>query len=214
LNVLAVTLSAIINGLKYVPELVDVGKDIWKHLKQPSQLAAPGAQNGIVGNTFYSGDYKFQISIPDDNWRFWKPTPQYIASLGTAYALPVRDVPILILSKNMIRLYRPMVTVTVEDVGSFTNIQELVEADKIWFQNEGYSIEDEGIKVSTSNNSAALIGTGKSYNKKPVLCGVEQIFLHACKGYYVFADYVPADPESPQLFGGMQDILNSFKLVK
>lgn len=208
------TISLILQGLKYVPEIIDVGKDIWKKVKQPAELAAPQAQNGIVGNTFYSGDYKFQISIPDDNWRFWEPTAQYIASLGTDYALPVRDIPILIMSKNMVRLYRPMVTIQVEDVGSFTNIQELAEVCKMGLEGEGYLVDKANVKVASSSNSAAIIATGANYLKKPILCCVEMIYLYACRAYYIVVDYVPEDTDSPQLFGGLQDILNSFKLIK
>jgi len=40
------------------------------------------------------------------------------------------------------------------------------------------------------------------------------IYLRAAKAYYITAYYVPDDPETPQMFGGMQDILNSFKLIK
>ena len=114
----------------------------------------------------------------------------------------------------MIKYYRPTITVTVEDVGSFTNMQELIESDKIWYRTNGYTVDDKGIKISNSNNSAAIIATGAFYNLKPVLCSVEQMFLHAGMSYRMVADYIPADPASPQLFGGMQDILNSFKIIK
>jgi len=44
-------ISLILQGLKYVPEFVEVGKDVWKKLKPPAKLAADGAQNGIRENT-------------------------------------------------------------------------------------------------------------------------------------------------------------------
>ncbi len=37
-------ISLILQGLKYVPEFVEVGKDVWKKLKPPAKLAADGAQ--------------------------------------------------------------------------------------------------------------------------------------------------------------------------
>jgi hypothetical protein len=211
----AAAIPAILEGLKYTPQLIDVGKDIWKHLKAPEELSNSQEKNGIVGNSFYSGDYKFQISVPDDNWRFWKPTPQFIASLGTLYALPVRDVPIIILSKNMVRLCRPMVIITVEDVGSFTSVQDLIGVNELLLQSQGFAVDEKSVKISPNSNSAALVATAKSpLNEDTTMFNVLQIFLYAGKAYYISATYAPLDEKSPQLFGGLQDILNSFKLIK
>lgn len=211
----AAAISVILESLKYTPEIIDVGKDIWKRLKPPAELSTPDAKNGIVGNNFYSGDYKFQIAIPDDNWRFWKPTAQFIASLGTSYSLPVRDVPIIIMSKNMVKLYRPMLVVTVEDVGSFTSIQDLVGVNEIMMQQQGFAVDANSVKISPNCNSAAFIGMAKSpLNNKVTIYNVLQIFLYAGRAYYLSASYIPVDESSPALFGGLQDILNSFKLIK
>lgn len=206
--------SIILESLNYVPELIVVARDVWKRLKRPSKLGEPETKNGIVSNTFYSGKYKFQISIPDDNWRFWEPTPQYIASLGTDYALPNLDVPIIILSMNMIRLYRPIVFVTVEDVGTFTSIEELAQLEKMSLESDGYSVGKENVKVKSGSNSAGIIATGGTYLQKQIVCAVEMIYLRAGKAYFIETHYVPDDPETPQMFGGLQDILNSFKLIK
>ena len=211
----AAIIPAILEGLKYVPEVVEVGKEVWKKLKPPMKLAVDGAQNGIKDNTFYSGAYRFQISIPDDSWSFWQPTPEFIASLGLQFAMPVRAIPIMILSKNMVRLYRPMVTIIVEDVGPLTSVQELVGAQISGLQLQGYTVEKDSIKIELKNNSAALVAkienpavsTSQIYN-------VIQIFLYAGKAYTLSATYAPFDVDSPQLFGGLQDILNSFKLLK
>ena len=208
-------ISVILQGLNYAPAIMEVGKDIWKRIKdEPSKSKQAETLNGVVGNSFYSNINKFQISIPDDNWRFWEPTPQYVASLGTSFALPGREVPVMILSKNMLKLYRPTVTITIEDVGSYTAIQELADVSKFNFENEGYTVDKGNVKVSGSSNSAALIATGGNHLQKPVLCAVEMIYLYACKAYYIIADYVPENPESPQMYGTLQDIMNSFKLLK
>lgn len=213
--VVDLAVSVILEGLKYVPEIIDVGKDIWKRIKPPAQLRTYEDKNGVVDNKYVSGDYKFQISIPDENWRFWKPTPQFIASLGIFYALPVRDIPIIILSKNVVRLYRPTVMIVVEDVGPFTNIQEIVEITKNIMQNQGYTIDPGNIKISPDTNSAAIIAKMQNpFNYNTTLYNLQQIFLYAGKAYYITATYVPPDEKSPHLFGGLQDILNSFKLIK
>ena len=206
--------KSILESLLYAPDMIDVGRDIWKRLKRPSELGEPKTKNGIVGNTFYSGKYKFQISIPDDNWRFWEPTPQYIASLGTDYTLPNLDVPIIILSTNMIRLYRPIMFITVEDVGTFTSIQELAQLEKMSLETDGYLVDQENVKIQSRNNSAGIIATGGTYLQRQIVSCVEMIYLRASKAFYIQAHYVPDDPETPQMFGGMQDILSSFKLIK
>ncbi len=43
---------------------------------------------------------------------------------------------------------------------------------------------------------------------------VMQIYLYAGKAYILHASYVPVSDESPGLFGGLQDIMNSFKLIR
>jgi hypothetical protein len=207
-------ISLILQGLNYVPQLIDVGRDVWNRVKPPSKRGETETKNGIVGKTFYSEEHKFQISIPDENWRFYEPTPQYIASLGTEYALPTVDVPIIILSKNMVRLYRPTVYITVEDVGTFTSIHELAQVHKGYWEDEGYSVGQENVKIQPNSNSAAIIATGGTFLKKKTLCAVEMIYLYAARAYYITAEYVPDDPDTPQMFGGLQDILNSFKLIK
>lgn len=207
-------MSAILEGLEYVPKFVQAGKDAWKNLKEPMKLAAVGAPKGVKGNTYYSGEYKFQISVPDDNWVFWEPTDRYINSLGPAYALPNRAVPIMIMSKNMVKLVRPVVTVTVEDVGSFTNVQELVAYARAMAPTSGFSVSDENVKISPNTNSAALIATQRNPMLGITVYVVQQIFLYPSKQYIIWAQYVPIDDKSPQLFGGMQDIMNSFKLIK
>jgi hypothetical protein len=207
--------SLILQGLKYVPEFVEVGKDIWKNLKSPAKLAVEGAQNGIKSNTFYSGDYMFQISIPDNNWSFWQPTPEFIASLGVQFAMPVRAIPIMILSKNMVRLYRPMVNIVIEDVGSLTSVQELVAAQINMLQLQGYAVDKDSVKIEPKSNSAALIAKIKSpVYQTTQIYNVLQLFLYAGRSYTLSATYSPLDASSPQLFGGLQDILNSFKLIK
>lgn len=208
-------ISLILQGLKYVPEFVEVGKDVWKKLKPPAKLAADGAQNGIRENTYYSGDYKFQISIPDDSWSFWQPTPEFIASLGVMFALPIRAIPIMILSKNTVKLYRPMIYLIVEDVGSLVNVQEMVKASVNTLQLQGYIIEEKSIRYEPKSNSAAFMAKIKNPSDNSIdVYTVIQVFLCSGKAYTLNASYAPYDTNNPQLFGGMQEILNSFKLIK
>ena len=206
--------EAVIASLKYVPEIVDVVEKTWKKIRPPPQLATPGAKNGVVNTTFYSGDHNFQISIPDEkNWTFWKPTPQYIASLGSDFALPDIDVPIVILFKGMIRFYRPIVYITVTDVGQ-TAIEDLVEAEKIALQNDSYLLDDKGVKISSDSMSAAILGTGRPYFKQTTSCALEQIFVNRCKGYYIRAYYASDSDDLVRPPQGLREIFSSFKLIK
>jgi hypothetical protein len=50
-----------------------------------------------------------------------------------------------------------MVILTVEDVGAFTSIQELVEVNKLIMQTQGLTVDSDSVKMSPSTNSAALI---------------------------------------------------------
>lgn len=205
--------AAILKALDLTPKVVDVGKDIWKKLKPPEQMARPAAKNGISDNTYYSEDYKFQVSIPDNNWAFWKPTPQFIASQGMLFTLPTRDIPILILSKNVVKLYRPYIIIVVEDVGSYTNIDEITNYLSSTITAAGSSIIENGINISSKTNSSVLISTGNLSEKRKIY-QVTQIYLHASKAIQLAAFYIPVSDDSPGLFGGLQDIMNSFKLIK
>jgi hypothetical protein len=198
----------VVGALKLLPEVVEIGRDIWKKLKPPEQLAE--GVEGVLGNTYYSDQHKFTMSMPDDNWRFWKPTPQFIASFEVPF--PTRDTPIMILSKQVINLYRPNVLVTVEDVGSFTNINELTDITVQNFTKQGATIKADDVHVSSNTNSSVIIATRPFY--KATMYQVQQSYIYASKGYYVVASYVPASDKSPSLFGGLQDIMNSFKLIK
>lgn len=79
--------------VKIAPEVVEVGKNIYKRLKPPETLAVGKGKAGILGRTYYSSKYGFTISIPDDNWRFWEPSPTYIASMGAVFSVPWRELP-------------------------------------------------------------------------------------------------------------------------
>ncbi len=107
-------ISTAVGVLKLVPDVIQVGKDIWGKLTPPKQVESPDLKDGIVDQTFYSENHKFSISIPSDEWEFWLPTPQFLASMGTVFTLPTRSMPIMVLSTQMIKLFRPNINVTTE----------------------------------------------------------------------------------------------------
>lgn len=198
--------------LKLLPELVEVGKDVWKKLRPVEKLAVPATKDGISGKTYYSGRYRFTISVPDDNWQFWEPTPQFIAALGPKFATPTVDVPVVILSKQVVRLFRPNIMVIVEDVGSLTNIDEIAILAAQNLISMDSKIGKDDLHISNNTNSAVLIATRPFL--KTTLYQVEQIYIYASKSYHVTTSYVPVSDDSPSLFGGLQDIVSSFQLIR
>ncbi len=198
--------------IKLLPEVVDVGKSVWKKLKPPEELAINKGKDGVLGRNYYSGKYRFTISIPDDKWQFWEPSPQFKASFGPIFAVPTRDIPILILSNQMVKLYRSNVVITIEDIGSFTNIQEYTDFTIELLKPQDYQISESDVHVSPQNNSSVFITTQPYFNG--TVYQVYKSFLYASRAYGVITSYVPISDESPQLFSGLQDIIDSFKLIK
>ena len=198
--------------LRLLPEIVEVGKDIWKKLKPPEQLAMHKGRDGVFDRTYYSGQYGFTISIPDNNWQFWKPTPQFMTGLGLLFAMPLVAVPIMVLSKQMVRLYRPNIIVVTEDVGPFINIDELANVVVQLLTSQGLEINKDDIHISSNTNSAVVIAKQPYF--QVTMYQVYQIYLYASRSYYVVTSYVPTYSESPSLLGGLQDIVNSFRLIQ
>ncbi len=198
--------------LKLVPEAIQVGKDIWGKLKSPKQLETSYDKDGISGQTYFSGNFNFAISIPSEDWEFWRPTTQFLASMGSIFATPTRAMPITILSKQMIKLFRPNVNVTTEAVGQYTNIDEMIQVTNLMLQNSGNSVHEDDIHVDTSNQSGAVVSSRPYLND--TLYQVQHCYLHDGVFYTITACYVPMSSYSKQLFGGLQEIMNSFKFIE
>lgn len=197
--------------LKVIPDVVQIGKDIWKRLKPPEEVAAQPL-DGVKDKTYYSADYKFAISVPDDQWQFWRPSPAFLASMGTLFAVPTRSMPIVIMSRQMYKLYRPIVNVTVENVGQYTNIDEMIQLSVLLLQQAGISLAQENIHIDDAHQSG-MIASSQQY-LRDTLYQVQQMYL--CNGifYTLSASYVPVSSFSKKMFGGMQEILNSFQIIE
>ncbi len=202
----------VVGLFKVMPDVIDVGRDIWKKLKSPEELAIGKAREGVFGKDYYSDKYKFKISVPDDSWQFWKPTPQFLTGfLGGVFTLPTRDVPIVALSKHAIKMFRPNVVVTVEDVGSFTSISEIVSFTRELLIEQDFEIRDEDVHIYENTNSGILIGSHPYL--RATMFQVQKIHLHEGRTYSVTASYVPISEGSIVLFGGLQEIMNSFQFI-
>lgn len=198
--------------LKLVPDAIQVGKDIWEKLRPPKQIESTDYKEGIADSTFYSEGNKFAISIPDDEWEFWRPSAQFLASMGAVFAVPTRSMPIIILSKQMIKLFRPNVTVTTEAVGQYTNIDEMIQVTKMMLQSSGKTIDDKDIYIENDKQSGQIVSSQPYLND--ILYQVQNCYLHDGIFYTITASYVPMSSYSSKLFGGLQEIMNSFTILK
>jgi hypothetical protein len=198
--------------LKALPDVVQIGKDIWKQLKPPKQLSGEQLEDGVLDQTYYSADYKFAISVPDDQWEFWRPSSQFLAALGPMFILPTRAMPIVILSKQMVKLFRPTVNVIVESVGQYTNIDEMIQVSALLTRQADSSINDNDIHIDDVHQSG-MIASSKPY-LQDTLYQVQQYYLQEGMLYTTTASYVPISSFSKKLFGGLQEIMNSFKLIQ
>jgi hypothetical protein len=197
-------IELIIEGLKYAPEVEEAAKGTWRNLWQAR------VPNGIVGTTFYSAQHKFKISVPDlHDWIFWKPTPEYLATIDSTCLWPTYDLPVMILYKGLIKLYRPTIYVAVQEVGQ-TPIEDFVESEKAALQYSHYKFDDKSIKIASNYFSGGLLGTSDSDST----CVLEQIFFHACKGYFIRAFYVSDSADMVRPPQGLREVMNSFKLIK
>lgn len=195
-----------------LPGVIQAGKGIWKLLKPPKTLATLENNDGISERTYYSKDYKFSIAIPDDDWEFWRPSTAFLASMGPEFNLPTRAMPIIIFSKKIFRLFRPNVNVTVESVGDYTNIEEMVRLSEVMLRKAGVTLDAADIHIDNIHQSGVLISS------QPHLTGtmyqVQQQYLVTGMLYTVTASYVPLSDLSKGLFGGLQEIMNSFKFIE
>ncbi len=204
-------LQTAIGVLKLVPEAIQVGKDIWDKIIPPKEIDPADNKEGVVGDTFFSENKKFAISIPSDNWNFWKPSPQFLASMGYIFAVPSRSMPIMIMSKSVIKLFRPNVNVVVEDVGDYTNIEEMMIVSRLMLQSQGVTVNDSDIVIDSDKQCGQLIYYQQYMNSK--LVSVQNCYLNDGMFYTITACYVPMSDFSDKLFGGLQEIMNSFKLL-
>ncbi len=205
-------ISTAVGVLKLVPDVIQVGKDIWEKLIPPKRLESSNRKDGIFDQTFFSESHRFSISIPDDEWVFWKPTPQFLASMGSTFAFPTRSMPIMLISAQMIKLFRPNINVTTELVGRYSNIDEMIQVSKLILQSMGSQIDDKNVYMNNDNQSGAIIATLPYLND--TLYQVMHCYLYQGTFYTVNASYVPMSNYSNKLFGGMQEIMDSFKLLK
>ncbi|RLD92590.1 MAG: hypothetical protein DRI93_06405 [Aquificota bacterium] len=198
--------------LKLMPEVIQVGKDIWRKLAPPKEAESPDRKDGVVGNTFYSENFKFAISIPSDQWEFWRPSTFFLASMGPAFMFPTRAIPIVILSKQIIKLFRPNVNVTTEYVGEFTNIEEMIQVSRVLQERLGMEIDEEGLYIDSEKQSGVIVSMQPYLDE--TMYQVQHCYLRDGIFYAVTASYVPMSSYSKGLFGGLQEIVSSFKLLK
>jgi hypothetical protein len=207
------TITTVVGALKVLPQVIEVGKDVWNELKARKEPKIE-LQNGIVNKTYYSQQFKFRISIPNgDKWRFWLPTPQYLLSFGLLFSSPGRDLPIMILSSDMVKLYRPSVSIVIEEVGTYTTIKEVVDVTLLGLEDMQQSVDKNNVHIYPEKSSAIIIAS-RPYYFETTLYLVQQLFIYAGRGYYVSSNYVPLSENSPEMWPDLHEIMNSFAIIK
>jgi len=207
------TIETIVGALKVLPQVVEVGKDIWKEIKSFKEPKSEDL-NGVVKNTYYSSQYKFNISVPNmDRWRFWKPTLPFLITHGQLLLAPGKDFPILILSNDFVKLWRPTVSVVIEEIGTYTTINDLVNVSLLSYAEMGVKVLKKNIHIFPEQSSAIIICT-KPYVFETTLYNVQQFYIYSGLAYYISAMYVPLSESSPAMFPDLHEIMNSFTIIK
>jgi hypothetical protein len=193
------------------PDYIDEHIVEWDALDRPFQ-AEENPSHGTKGNIYYNNDFKFSISKPGDDWYFWRPTTAFKVSMGPLFNVPGRSMPIMILSRRAYDLFRPNISVTVEDVGQQTNIQELIELNLLVPKALGVNAEgDMDVRIGDDSTSGLIGYTTDKFGK--TLCIVQHCYHRNGRFYTITATYVPISSENKKPYGGLQEILNSFKLL-
>lgn len=199
--------------IKAFPDAIKAGQVLWDKLKPTPKAIVDHPTDGILGNTFYSDDYKFAISIPSDDWWFWRPSIAFLLTMGPAFNRPTSGTPIVIFSKQVINLFRSHIMITVEEVGQYTNIREMIDLSCLLIRGSGITIEEADIILDESNQSA-MFGFTQPMPFDNVLCTVMHCHLVNGSFYTLTAMYAVTSNKNKKPSGPLQEILNSFKLIK
>ena len=198
--------------IKAIPDVMKAGQILWEKLKPPPKAIAEDPTDGISGNTYYSHDYKFAISIPGDDWWFWRPSIAFLLTMGPAFNRPTSGTPIVIFSKQVINLFRAHIVITVEEVGQYTNIREMIDLSCLLFAGSGITIDAADIVVDETNQSA-MVGFTQPMALGNILCTVIHCHLFNGSLYTLTAMYAVTSNNNKKPSGPLQGIFNSFKLI-
>jgi len=195
-----------------LPDYVDAHHLDWNALGRPHQ-AEEHPSHGIKGNTYYNNDFMFSISIPSNVWYFWQPTTAFKITLGPMASVPGRSMPIMILSRQAHDLFRPNISVTVEDVGDFTKFEEMIKLSILLTEAAGANVDREkDVRIDDEHNSG-LIGFTQPWHSGKTLCTTQRCYLSKGRFYTITATYVAISSENKKPCGSLQEILNSFKFL-
>lgn len=78
-------------------------------------------------------------------------------------------------------------------------------------QSQGVTVNDSDIVIESDKQCGQLIYYQQYMNSK--LVSVQNCYLNDGMFYTITACYVPMSDFSDKLFGGLQEIMNSFKLL-
>ena len=201
-------------ALKLIPGAIKIAKSIWGQIRPvPTTLEPEAPKDGIDGNDYYSADFGFMVSIPDDGWTYWKPSREFLTSMGPMFVSPTLLTPIMVLAQDVTNLFRQSVVVTVEAVGRSTNIEEMIMSSVFTYKQLGVPIGDNDFHVDNEKQSG-MIAFAMPYMQN-ALYRVQHCYLKDGLFYVLTASYaLPTSSFSKNLPGGQQAIMSSFKFLE
>jgi hypothetical protein len=172
------------------------------------KLGSPPVE-GIQASTYISRQYGFQISWPDGtNWRASDTLGRALAQkMGLP---PTVDIPIVILSTQLVEGFRPNVNVEVEDVGNNETANQYMDVSVQSMKKMGWVILSSSVDEATQGGLLVFLNTSAGNH----LYQFQRYAISHGRAYVVTASQLPPeDLLSQELREQLRSILNSFRLV-
>lgn len=168
----------------------------------------PQATTGIRNTTYTDTQYGFQISWPNN--REWTADQDIGRQLLGNMALPATvDIPIAIISNNVVDNFRPNVNVVVEKVGQM-GIEEYIELSKQTLRAQGWQLLSSSVDSATNGGVIVLINNSFGQD----LYQFQRYAMGNGNAYVVTASQVPQGDLTQGLKDDLSSIINSFRVIK
>lgn len=171
----------------------------------------PQARTGIQNTTYVNTDYDFQISWPNN--QDWTADEEIGRQFAQNMGLPATvDIPIAIISNNIVDNFRPNVNVVVEKVGQMP-IEEYVALTEENLLQQGWEVLSTSVDPDTNGGVIVLInnmlGPGNElYQFQRIAMG------NNGNAYVITASQVPQGDLSQGLKDDLASIINSFRVIQ
>lgn len=170
----------------------------------------PQATTGIKDTTYVNTKYDFQISWPNN--QDWTADEELGRQFAQNMGMPATiDIPIVILSNNLIDDFRPNVNVVVENVGQM-QIEEYVSLTKQNLLQQGWDVLSTSVDPETNGGVIVLINNMLGAGNE--LYQFQRYAMGNGNAYIITASQVPQADLSQGLKDDLASIINSFRLIQ